>query len=95
MRTCVRHGQIVTWTLPSSLQHTYFQINSGIYATVGNCNTLPIHMLYVGFLLGLFFDHEAEGDTFFRNVVSHTDSMALYARRWEDLYVYNGYLSSS
>jgi hypothetical protein len=29
---------------------------------------VPLALIYAGFLLGLFFDSEAEGDMFLRNV---------------------------
>jgi hypothetical protein len=42
------------------------------------------YLLHAGFLLGLFFDPEYEGDIFLLNVGSlSTDCMALYPKRWK------------
>jgi hypothetical protein len=41
------------------------------------------YLLYLGFLLGLFFDPEDGGDIFFRNIGSlSTDYTMLYLRRY-------------
>jgi hypothetical protein len=40
------------------------------------------------FLAWLIFNPEDGGDTFFRNVSSHMDYMALYPRRWQHLMLF-------
>jgi hypothetical protein len=41
------------------------------------------HLLHVGFLFGWFFYSEDGGDTFLRNIGSHTDYTALYPIIWQ------------
>jgi hypothetical protein len=55
-----------------------------------NFSQLVCYLLHAGFLLGLFFDREDEGDMFHRNVGwLSTDYTALYPRRYNSSFSLN------